>query len=86
MYDTSMAALTHFADLVPSGGYFVVEDGHRDFPELFPEEIPSRVNGALVAVEAFLRSEAGRAFVVRRDAERYVVTTNPRGWLQRVRT
>jgi cephalosporin hydroxylase len=83
MYDTTMAALTHFAHLVPPGGYFVVEDGHRDFPELFAEEIPSRVNGALVAVADWLRSAAGREFAVRRDAERYLVTTNPCGWLQR---
>lgn len=83
MYDTTMAALTHFAQLVPINGFFVVEDGHRDYPGMLPAEIPSRVNGALVAVDEWLQSERGRNFVVRRDMEKYVVTTNPRGWLQR---
>lgn len=84
MYDTTLAALTNFAHLVPVGGFFVVEDGHRDYPGMLPAEIPSRVNGALVAVDEWLRSEPGRQFAIRRDAEHYVVTTNPRGWLQRV--
>lgn len=84
MYDTTMAALTNFAHLVPADGFFVVEDGHRDYPGMLPVEILSRVNGALVAVDEWLQSEPGRSFVIRRDAEKYVVTTNPRGWLQRV--
>lgn len=84
MYDTTMAALTHFAHLVPAEGFFVVEDGHRDYPGMLPIEVPSRVNGALVAVDEWLRSEPGRSFSIQRDVEKYLVTTNPRGWLQRV--
>jgi cephalosporin hydroxylase len=84
MYDTTMAALTHFAHLVSPNGYFVVEDGHRDYPGMLPLDMPSKVNGALVAVDEWLASERGRDFAIQRDREKYLVTTNPRGWLQRV--
>jgi cephalosporin hydroxylase len=84
MYDTTMAALRRFANVVPPNGFFVVEDGHRDYPGMLPDDMPSKVNGALVAVDEWLRSPDGSRFVVRRDLEKYVVTSNPRGWLQRV--
>lgn len=84
MYDTTMASLTHFAHLVPLHGYFVVEDGHRDYPGMLPDDMPSKVNGALVAVDEWLRSDSGRNFAIKREQEKYLVTTNPRGWLQRI--
>ncbi len=84
MYDTTLAALRNFADLVPVDGFFVVEDGHRDYPGMLPDDMPSKVNGVLVAVDEWLASDDGRRFAMRRDQERYVVTSNPRGWLQRV--
>jgi cephalosporin hydroxylase len=84
MYDTTMAALTGFAHLVPLSGYFVVEDGHRDYPGMLPADMPSKVNGALAAVDDWLRSDQGGDFSIQREMEKYLVTTNPRGWLQRV--
>jgi cephalosporin hydroxylase len=83
MYDTTLAALTGFAHLVPVNGYFVVEDGHRDYPGMLPPDMPSKVNGALVAVDEWLKSAPGKDFAIQRDLEKYLVTTNPRGWLQR---
>jgi cephalosporin hydroxylase len=83
-YDTTMAALRYFSSLVAISSFMVVEDGHRDIPGMLPEEMPS-LNGALVAVEEWLGSEGAGRFVQRRDQERYIVTSNPGGWLQRVR-
>jgi cephalosporin hydroxylase len=83
MYDTTMAVLTGFAHLVPLGGYLVVEDGHRDYPGMLPPDMPSKVNGALVAVDEWLRTAQGRDFSIERGLEKYLVTTNPRGWLRR---
>jgi cephalosporin hydroxylase len=83
MYETTMAALTGFAHLVPPGGYFVVEDGHRDYPGMLPPDMPSKVNGALIAVDEWLSSPLGRDFSIHRDLEKYLVTTNHRGWLLR---
>jgi cephalosporin hydroxylase len=83
MYDTTMAALTGFAHLVPPGGFFVIEDGHRDYPGMLPPDMPSKVNGALAAVDEWLLSGQGQEFSIQRDPEKYLVTTNPRGWLRR---
>lgn len=83
-YDTTLAALTKFAHLVPLNGFFVVEDGHRDYPGMLPVEVTSRANGALAAMDEWLGSAPGRNFTVRRDVEKYLVTSNPRGWLQRI--
>jgi cephalosporin hydroxylase len=80
-----MATLRHFSPLVPVGGYLLVEDAHRDVPGMIPPaEIPGDARGALAAITDWLAAE-GDAFVQRRDQERYIVTSNPFGWLQRVR-
>jgi cephalosporin hydroxylase len=84
-YDTTLAALAHFSPLVPVSGYIVVEDGHRDLPGMLPNDVPSKSHGVLAAMSEWLRSEAGEGFVMRRDQERYLMTSNPRGWLQRLR-
>jgi cephalosporin hydroxylase len=80
-YETTMAALVGFAPFVPSGGFFVVEDGcvdiehmriHTDWPR-----------GVLPALHDWLRTPEGRKFTIRRDLELYGVSCHPEGFLQR---
>lgn len=82
-YATTRAALDGFARFVPRGGYFVVEDGIVDVPDLRPDKDLPR--GVLPAVGDFLASPAGQGFRVRRDLERYGLTCFPGGFLERVR-
>lgn len=82
-HDTSLATLQNFADLVPIGGYVLVEDGHRDIDGMLPAEIPGEARGVLQAIDDFITATNGR-YVRRRDLERYIVTSNPGGWLQRI--
>ncbi|MBO0879160.1 MAG: hypothetical protein J2P17_02010 [Mycobacterium sp.] len=84
-YDTSLATLTTFADLVPVGGYVLIEDGHRDIEGMLPPEISGEARGVLDAIEDFLAGDGADRFVRRRDQERYVLTSHPGGWIQRVR-
>jgi cephalosporin hydroxylase len=79
-YDTTAAALRNFASLVPQGGFFVVEDGIVDDPELCPPGMPG---GVLPAITDWLATDEGSAFTTRRDLELYGVTSHPHGWLQR---
>lgn len=85
MYETTMATLRHFSSLVPVSGYLLVEDGHRDLPGMLPSEVPGRAHGVIQAISDWLATDGAGRFVQRREQERYVVTSNPRGWLQRVR-
>lgn len=85
MYDTALAALCGFAGSIQVGGHFVVQDGHRDVPEMLPEDMPSKVNRAMRAVGEMLCSKGVARFEVRRDFELYIVTTNPVDWLRKVR-
>jgi len=81
-YRTTRAALDGFARFVPPGGYFVVEDGIVDVPELRPDK--DLGTGVLPAVADFLGTAAGAAFTVRRDLECYGLTCFPGGFLQHV--
>jgi cephalosporin hydroxylase len=80
-YDTTYAALEHFARFVPAGGFFVVEDGCVDVDALRLDEAWPR--GVLPALHAWLDTEPGREFRVRRDLELYGVSCHPEGFLQR---
>jgi cephalosporin hydroxylase len=80
-YDTTMAALNHFARFVPREGFFVVEDGCVDVEELRAD--PDWPRGVLPALHDWLATEAGRDFSVRRDLELYGVSCHPEGFLQR---
>ncbi len=82
-YETTLAALNNFAHLVPPNGYFVVEDGHRDYPGMLPPDMKPADRGPLVAIDEWLRTPQGESFNIQRDREKYLVTSNPRGWLQR---
>jgi len=80
-YDTTYAALTTFAGLVPPGGYFIVEDGSVDIEALrLSDDWP---RGVLPALRDWLQTPDGRDFCVRRDLELYGVTSHPYGFLQR---
>jgi cephalosporin hydroxylase len=81
IYETTLAALRGFARFVPSGGWFVVEDGVVDVERV---RWPDWPQGVLPAIEEWLGSPEGAGFRRRRDAERYMVTCHPGGWLQRV--
>jgi cephalosporin hydroxylase len=83
VYETTMAALVGFARFVPKGGFLVVEDGYVDVEERrFAPELP---RGVLPAVHDWLATTEGRRFARERDAELYGVSSNPDGFLRRVR-
>jgi cephalosporin hydroxylase len=78
-YETTTAALDGFADLIPPGGFFVVEDTCVDVDSLRLTEGWPR--GVVPAVNDWLGRNPG--FRVRRDLELYGVTCHPGGFLQR---
>jgi cephalosporin hydroxylase len=79
---TTRAALELYADLVPVGGFFVVEDGCIDVEDLRID--PHWPRGVLPALHVWLTTAQGQGFRVRRDLEMYGVTCHPAGFLQRV--
>ena len=79
-YETTRAALQHYARFVPAGGFMVVEDGCVDDERL---RLAGWPRGVLPALNAWLATAAGAAFTVRRDLELYGVTCHPSGYLQR---
>ena len=78
--ETTSAALAAFADLVPSEGFFVVEDGCVDVEWMRASEDWPR--GVQPAITEWLEGE-GKDFVRRRDLEVYGFTCHPGGILQR---
>lgn len=78
LFDTTMAALNGYSDLVPKGGWFVVEDGVVDDEEL---RLPNYSRGVQPAIEAFLASAPGQRFA-RRWIAPYGITTDIGGWLE----
>ncbi len=88
VYETTMGALKGFARFVGVGGYFVVEDGFVDIPEMVPGEEfgwSQGPTGVLPALEDWLRTRQGKRFTVRRDLELYGLTSHPSGFLQRIK-
>lgn len=80
--ETTRAALELYSDLVPPGGFFVVEDGCVDVPWMrVKDDWPV---GVLPALNAWLATPQGAAFRVRRELELYGVSCHPSGFLQRV--
>jgi len=80
-YETTMASLQAFANLVRPGGFFVVEDGCVDIEELRLH--PDWPRGVLVALREWLAGPAGSDFRQRRDLELYGISCHPEGFLQR---
>jgi cephalosporin hydroxylase len=82
VYETTRAALELYSDLIPPGGFFVVEDGCVDVPWMrIKQDWPE---GVLPALDEWLATPQGSAFRVRRDLEVYGVSCHPSGFLQRV--
>lgn len=79
---TTRAALLGFARFVPLGGWFVVEDGVVDDPNL-RMNFEHEGGGVQNAVAEWLRTDEGSAFELRRDLEIYGMTCHPHGYLQR---
>ncbi|KAF1706185.1 CmcI family methyltransferase [Pseudoxanthomonas sacheonensis] len=75
-YENTLAVLREYAELVKSGGYFVVEDSicHHGL-DTGPKP------GAYEAIETFLAEN--KDFESDREMESFVVTWNPKGFLLR---
>ena len=80
-YASTASALERFAHLVAPGGFFIVEDGCVDIDEMRADE--SWPRGVLPGIHAWLATEQGREFEVRRDLELYGISCHPEGFLQR---
>lgn len=77
-----LADLRNYSDLVPLNGYFIVEDTIADV--FNPgNSVGRRLDGPLCAVEEFVRQNS--SFIIDEDRERYILTQNPRGYLQRIK-
>lgn len=83
VYGTTMAALSGFAQFVPPGGFFVVEDGCVDIEAMRLTTEPVWPRGVLPAISDWLDTSSGKNFRVRRDLELYGLTCHPGGLLQR---
>jgi cephalosporin hydroxylase len=82
-YETTLAALRNFSELVPVGSFFVVEDGAVDVEEMRPPRWEHRPRGVIPALHEWLADE-GQNFRVRRDLELYGLSSNVEGYLERV--
>jgi len=79
-YECTMAAMENYWDLVPVGGWFIVEDGIVDIEPLRQYEETPR--GVIKALDDFMETDTGKKFTRLRLAP-YGITSNPGGWLQR---
>lgn len=82
-YNTTYDALANYSDLVSVGSYFVVEDTYIDNPKLRPDGLADDQHGVLFAVNDFLVNDLDNRF--KRVDTPYGITTNPGGWLKRVK-
>jgi cephalosporin hydroxylase len=82
-YETTIAALRNFSELVPVGGFFVVEDGAVDGEEMRPPRWEHRPRGVIPALHDWL-ADGGQSFRTRRDLELYGLSSNVEGYLERV--
>jgi cephalosporin hydroxylase len=74
-----LAELRAYADLVPEGGYMLVQDGLIDELRKFRRDQP----GPLAAIRQFLDED--RRFVIdRARSERFFTNHSPSGWLRRL--
>lgn len=80
--DVVLSDLKNYSDLIPVGGYFIVEDTIMDV--FNPGSGVGRsFEGSLCAIEQFLLEN--KNFVVDESLERYIITQNPHGYLKRVK-
>ncbi|MBK3562300.1 MULTISPECIES: CmcI family methyltransferase [unclassified Streptomyces] len=82
-YATTHAALRHYSRFVPDDGFFVVEDGLIDSPELCVRiKPPGETGGVVSAVRDWLAGDQGQFFQDRTDLNRYGVSCRNM-WLRR---
>jgi cephalosporin hydroxylase len=77
--DHVLAELRAYSELVPVGGYLIVEDTNVNGHPVLPQHGA----GPYEAVHAFLHEN--RDFVVDSSCEKFFITANPDGFLRRVR-
>lgn len=77
-YDHVLAELRAYGPLVPVGGWIVVEDTNVNGHPVLPAWGP----GPMEALEAYVAEQHG--FLVDRGPEKFMLTSNPRGFLRRV--
>ncbi|MEP5765012.1 MAG: CmcI family methyltransferase [Halieaceae bacterium] len=78
-YENTLALLRQYSALIKVGDYFIVEDGICGHGLT----IPGAPNpGPYEAVETFVQEN--EHFVIDRDKERFMITWNPKGYLQRI--
>ena len=77
-YENTLNVLRTYSPLIPLGGYFIVEDGicHHGLAE-GPQP------GPYEAIETFCAENDG--FIIDRACEDFLLTWNPKGFLQRVK-
>lgn len=77
-YENTLNILRQYHPLIPRGGYFIVEDGicHHGLDE-GPQP------GPYEAIDVFVAENAN--FVIDRGQEDFLITWNPKGFLQRIR-
>lgn len=75
-YENTLNVLTTYAQFIPPGGYFIVEDGicHHGL-EIGPNP------GPYEAIETFI--EQNHDFEIDRSRESFLITWNPKGYLRR---
>ncbi len=78
-YATTLSLLRQYSALVKPGDYFIVEDSICDHGLVIPN---GPRPGPYEAIETFV--EENPDFVIDRDRERFLITWNPKGYLQRV--
>ena len=79
-YENTLAVLRQYSALLKVGDYIIVEDSIMDHGLTIPD---SPEVGPYEAVECFLAEND--AFALNRGKERFMITWNPKGYLQRVK-
>ena len=78
-FDHVLEEMNCYAPLVTKGSYLIVEDSNINGHPVRPNWGP----GPMEAIEVFLQQNS--EFISDRRCEKFLLTQNPRGYLQRVK-